>query len=84
MTMIDDMTVLVFRVLESDWGFRRSRTHTPERKLNGAQILRDELETALRELSGYDPARFEQANEKYLASIGAGKPEAATGPKITE
>jgi hypothetical protein len=35
-----------------------------------------EVYTALRELSEYDPAKFEAANEEYLASIGAGKPEA--------
>jgi hypothetical protein len=34
------------------------------------------VEAALRELSQYDPAKFEAANEEYLASIGAGKPEA--------
>jgi hypothetical protein len=31
---------------------------------------------ALKELNEYDPAKFEAANEEYLASIGAGKPEA--------
>jgi hypothetical protein len=41
-----------------------------------AEILTGEVEAALRELSQYDPAKFEAANEEYLASIGAGKPEA--------
>ena len=35
-----------------------------------------EIYDALKELSEYDPAKFEAANEEYLASIGAGKPEA--------
>ena len=39
------------------------------------RILSDEVETALRELSEYNPAMFEAANEEYLASIGAAKPE---------
>jgi hypothetical protein len=41
-----------------------------------AEAIRVEVYTALRELSEYDPAKFEAANEEYLASIGAGKPEA--------
>jgi hypothetical protein len=41
-----------------------------------AEILRVEIYYALKELSEYDPAKFEAANEEYLASIGAGKPEA--------
>jgi hypothetical protein len=41
-------------------------------------ILTEDSETALRELAGYDPAMFEAANEEYLASIGAAKPEAQT------
>ena len=48
-----------------------------EGKTNVAQIaeaIRVEVYTALNELSEYDPAKFEQANEEYLASIGAAKP----------
>jgi hypothetical protein len=43
------------------------------------RILTDEVQTALRELSEYNPAMFEAANEEYLASIGAAKPEVQTG-----
>jgi hypothetical protein len=53
--------------------------HLLQVKMNPAEvakILRDEGELALRELSEYDPAKFEAANEEYLASIGAAKPEA--------
>ena len=53
--------------------------HSLQAKTNPAEIaeiLKDEVESALRELSEYDPAKFEAANEEYLASVGAGKPEA--------
>jgi hypothetical protein len=39
-----------------------------------AEILRVEIYAALNELSEYDPAKFEAANEEYLSSIGAGRP----------
>ena len=41
-----------------------------------AEILRVEIYDALKELSEYAPAKFEPANEEYLVSIGAAKPEA--------
>jgi hypothetical protein len=41
-----------------------------------AETLRVEVYDALKELSEYDPRKFEAANEEYLASIGAAKPEA--------
>ena len=41
-----------------------------------AEILRVEIYDALKELSEYDPAKFEAANEEYLARIGVAKPEA--------
>jgi hypothetical protein len=58
--------------------------HSLQAKTNPAEIaeiLRNEVELALRQLSEYDSAKFEAANEEYLASIGAGKPEAADGNK---
>jgi phage terminase Nu1 subunit (DNA packaging protein) len=40
-----------------------------------AELLRVEIYGALAELAEYDPVRFEQANEEYLASVGAARPE---------
>jgi hypothetical protein len=48
--------------------------HSLQAKTNPAEIagiLRDEVEAALRELSEYDPAKFEAANEKYLSHVVA-------------
>jgi phage terminase Nu1 subunit (DNA packaging protein) len=39
-----------------------------------AEAIRIEIYDALKELADYDPARFEAANEEYLASIGVAKP----------
>jgi phage terminase Nu1 subunit (DNA packaging protein) len=36
-------------------------------------LLTTEIELALRELAEYDPARFDAANEEYLASVRAAK-----------
>lgn len=44
-----------------------------------AEILKQEVEAALRELSEYDPAKFEAANEEYLAGIGVAKPADKNG-----
>jgi hypothetical protein len=44
-----------------------------------AETIRIEVYTALHELSEYDPAAFEAANEEYLASLGAAKPAPAPG-----
>jgi len=38
-------------------------------------LIYGEIEMALKELSDYDPQKFEEANEEYLAWIGAAKPE---------
>jgi hypothetical protein len=46
-----------------------------------AEAIRVEVYDALRELSEYDPRKFEAANEEYLASIGAAKPEPTDGDK---
>lgn len=40
-----------------------------------AELLQGELETALRELAGYDPKAFAAANEEYLAGVGAANPQ---------
>jgi len=58
--------------------------HSLQAKTNPAEIaeiLRDEVEAALRELSEYDPAKFEAATEEYLASIGVAKPVPTDGDK---
>jgi phage terminase Nu1 subunit (DNA packaging protein) len=60
-----------------------------------AEAIRVEVYDALRELSEYDPRKFEAANEEYLASIGVAKPEAqadrdkdgtflSSGPDVVE
>jgi hypothetical protein len=48
--------------------------HSLQAKTNPAEIaeiLRNEVETALRELSEYDPRKFEAANEEYLSHVVA-------------
>jgi phage terminase Nu1 subunit (DNA packaging protein) len=40
-----------------------------------AETIRIKVYDVLRELSDYDPAVFEAANEEYLRSLGAAKPE---------
>jgi hypothetical protein len=45
-----------------------------------AETLRMEVYDALKELADYDPTKFEAAQEEYLASIGAAKPEAGSAP----
>jgi phage terminase Nu1 subunit (DNA packaging protein) len=53
--------------------------HSLQAKTNPAEIaeiLTAEVESALRELSEYDSAKFEAAAEEHLASFGDGKPEA--------
>jgi hypothetical protein len=57
---------------DEEWKAWKAKTNPAEI----AEILRAEIYYALNELSEYDPANFEAANEEYLARIGAGKPEA--------
>ncbi len=43
-----------------------------------AETIRIEIYEALRELSEYDPAAFESANEEYLSSIGVASPNGSS------